>query len=73
MRLPRMVNDLRPDRDSNVASRRSGWPDMGSRRSENGWMWTDAAWCLWSLAPRLAPRKIVSRANVRASRAHMQA
>jgi hypothetical protein len=53
----------------NVASRRSRWPDMGPSRSENGWMWTDVAWCQWSLAPRLAPRKIVSRANVRASRA----
>jgi len=41
------------------------WPDVPFDRSGNGWRWPGAALCLWSLAPRLAPRDLVSSANVR--------
>ena len=53
----------------NVASRRSGWPDMGPSRSENGWMWTDVAGVCDRWLPVWLPPKLVSRANVRTSRA----
>jgi hypothetical protein len=33
--------------------------------SRNGWIWPGAAWWLRSLAPREAPRILVSNANVR--------
>jgi DDE superfamily endonuclease len=32
---------------------------------ENGWRWLGTALRLWSLAPRLAPRDLFSKANVR--------
>jgi hypothetical protein len=48
-----------------VARRRSGWSDVQFRWSNDGWMWPGVAQCLWSLAPSLAPRDLVSGANVR--------
>ena len=48
-----------------TARRRRVWPDVGSGRSETGWTWPDGALCLWTLAPRLAPRYLVSNANIR--------
>jgi hypothetical protein len=48
-----------------VARRCQMWPDVPFRCSDNGWTWPGAALCLWSLAPRLAPRDLVSNANVR--------
>ena len=41
------------------------WPDVGSGRNDNGWIWPGVARCLASLAPHLAPREFVSSANVR--------
>ena len=41
------------------------WPDVPFRWSDNGWMWPGVALRLWSLAPSLAPRDLVSGANVR--------
>ena len=41
------------------------WPDVPFGCSENGWKWPGVALCLWSLAPRPAPRNLVSNANVR--------
>lgn len=41
------------------------WPDVPFGCTDNGWMWPDVALCLRSLAPRLAPRNLVSVANVR--------
>ena len=41
------------------------WPDVPFCGSDNGWAWPDVALCLWSLAPRSAPRDLVSKANVR--------
>jgi len=41
------------------------WPDVPFSGSDNGLMWPDVALYLRSLAPRLAPRNIVSSANVR--------
>src|SRR5579859_7227054 len=40
---------------------------MGSGHSENRWTWPGIAWCLWPLAPNLAPSDLVSNANVRMS------
>ena len=40
-------------------------PDVGSDRSENRWTSPDVAQCRWALAPRLAPRDLVSTAKVR--------
>jgi len=37
---------------------------MPFRRNDDGWRWRGAALCLWSLAPSLAPRSLVSNANV---------
>ena len=51
-----------------VAGRRPISPDVPSGRSENGWTWLGMALCLWSLAPRQAPRVLVSNANVRIPR-----
>lgn len=45
--------------------RRYLWPGAPPGCSDYGWMWLDAALCLWSLAPRLAPRDLVNGANVR--------
>jgi len=47
-----------------VARRRLAWPDVPLRGSDNGWMWPGVARYLRSLAPRLAPRNLVSNANV---------
>src|SRR6516164_5780438 len=41
------------------------WPDVPFQCSEIGWAWPGVALWLWSLAPSLAPRNIVSSANVR--------
>jgi len=41
------------------------WPDVPFDRSGNGWRWPGAALRLRSLAPRLAPRGLVSNTNVR--------
>ena len=46
------------------ALRRPMWPGVGSGCSANARMWPGVALCMWSLAPRLAPRNPVSRANV---------
>ena len=47
-----------------VARQRRMWPDVPSRCTGNGWMWPGVARCRWSLAPRQAPRVLVSNANV---------
>jgi hypothetical protein len=47
------------------------WPGVPFSCGNNGWMWPDVAVCLWSLAPRLAPRNLVSGANVRTIRTWM--
>ena len=39
------------------------WPDVPFGCGENGWNWPGVALCLWRLAPRLAPRHLVSNAN----------
>ena len=44
------------------------WPDVPLGRTRNGWMWPGTALHLPSLAPRYAPRGLVSDANVRDSR-----
>jgi hypothetical protein len=49
----------------NVVPYGPAWPDVPFGYSENGWMWPGVALRLWSLAPSLAPRNIVSSANVR--------
>src|ERR1700693_4784362 len=41
------------------------WPHVAFRWSDNGWMCPGVALCLWSLAPSLAPRDLISDANVR--------
>jgi hypothetical protein len=51
-----------------VACRRRVWPDVPFCGSENGWAWPGVAAWLWSLAPSLAPRDLVSNANVRMAR-----
>ena len=35
-----------------------GWtcPGVASTSHVRGWTWPGMAWCLWSLAPRLAPQ-----------------
>jgi hypothetical protein len=48
-----------------VAGRCQVWPDVPFRRSKNGWTWPGVALCLRSLASSLAPRSIVSSANLR--------
>jgi len=45
------------------------WPGVPFRHYENGWRWPEVALCLCSLAPRLAPRSLVSCANVRTIKA----
>jgi hypothetical protein len=52
-----------------VAWRCQMWPDMPLGRTGSGCMWPDAALHLRSLAPRQAPRDLVSNANVRMLRA----
>ena len=52
-----------------VPGRCWAWPDAPFRYSDNGWMCPDVSRCLWPLAPRLAPRDLVSIANVRMLRA----
>ena len=47
-----------------MARRCQVWPDVPFHCSGNGWMWPGVALRLWSLAPSLAPRKLVSSANV---------
>ena len=39
------------------------WPDVTFGCGDYGWTWPGAALCLRSLAPRLAPRNLVSNAN----------
>jgi hypothetical protein len=41
------------------------WPDVASSCTDSGWTWPGVARCLPLLAPRLAPRDLVSLANVR--------
>jgi hypothetical protein len=48
-----------------VAGRCQVWPDVPFGCSGYSWGWPGVALCLWSLAPRLAPRDLVSSANVR--------
>ena len=48
-----------------VARRCRTSPDVPFRRSDNGWTWPAVALRLWSLAPSLAPSRLVSAANVR--------
>lgn len=40
-------------------------PDVPSSCSDSSWMWPGVARCLPSLAPQLAPRNLISTANVR--------
>jgi len=47
-----------------VARRCQVWSDVPFDYSGNGWMRPDVAQCLWSLAPRVAPRNLVSNANI---------
>jgi len=49
----------------NAARRRPAWPDVPFSHSDHGRVWLDKALCLWSLAPRLAPRDLISNANIR--------
>jgi hypothetical protein len=49
----------------NAARRRPAWPDVPFSHSDNGWVRLDKALCLWSLAPRSAPRDLISNANIR--------
>jgi hypothetical protein len=39
-------------------------PDVDSGHCENRWTSPNVAWCRWTLAPSLAPRDLVSNANV---------
>ena len=48
-----------------AAWQRPMWPNVGSGCSDIGWMWPGIALCSWPLAPSLAPRDMVSSANVR--------
>jgi hypothetical protein len=41
---------------STVAGHGWTWPGVPSTSHVRGWTWPGMAWCLWSLAPRLAPR-----------------
>jgi hypothetical protein len=41
------------------------WPDVLVCFSDDGWLWPEIARCLPSVAPPLAPRNLVSIANVR--------
>jgi hypothetical protein len=49
-----------------VARRRWKSPDVASSCTGSGCLWRGVALCLRLLAPHLAPRNLVSRANVRA-------
>jgi hypothetical protein len=40
-------------------------PYMPFTCDDSGWTWPNVAWCLASLAPNLAPRKLISSANIR--------
>ena len=60
------TRDLLLSRHSrNVARGGPAWPDVPFSCSDYGWTWPGVAQCLRSLAPRLAPRDLVSGANVR--------
>jgi hypothetical protein len=48
-----------------VTRRRWTWPDVRLSCTDNRWAWHGVAWHLSLLAPRLAPRDLVSLAHVR--------
>src|SRR5438552_1269076 len=47
-----------------VAGRRRVWPDVAFSCTDSGWTWPGVAQYLPTLAPHLAPRNLVSFANV---------
>ena len=47
-----------------VARRRLAWPDAAFTCTDNRWTWPGVARCRPSLAPNLAPRDILSAANL---------
>lgn len=47
-----------------VARRRLAWPDVAFTCTDNRWTWPGVARCRPSLAPNLAPRDILSAANL---------
>jgi hypothetical protein len=52
-----------------VAGRRHMWPDVQFFFLAIGWMWPEIAWRLSPVAPQMAPRNLVSQANIRTARA----
>ena len=62
--MPILLRRHSPD----VAGRRRVWPDVAFSCTDSGWTWPGVAQYLPTLAPRLAPRNLVSFANVRTYR-----
>jgi hypothetical protein len=54
-----------PKAHPTVARRRLASPDVASTCTDNRWTWPGVARCRPSLAPNLAPRDLVSAANLR--------